>query len=267
MSELLQTLLTPTRAVLELIGAVGLLLKDVAKLARYSLLARQGRRLGWGSLWYQMDRVGVRSIPIVSLVLGCIGAILALQTAPILRDFGQLERVADLVAIAITRELGPLVAAVVLTGFAGAAIAAELGTMVVGEEIEALESHAINPVRFLVVPRVLATIAMTICIAVVADVMGVVGGALVGKFVLGIELDTYISRTLDMVKVRDFLTGLVKAGVFGGLISGIACHLGLGVTGGALGVGSATTKTVVFTIVALISVDLLFTAAFFFLQL
>lgn len=258
-------LLSPLRSGLELVGAVGYLLADTAKLARLALLSGQGRRLGWGNLWYQMDRVGVRSIPIVTLVLGCIGAILALQTAPILREFGQLERVADLVAVAITRELGPLVAAVVLTGFAGAAIAAELGTMVVGEEIEALESHAIDPIRFLVVPRVLATTVMTVCIAVIADVSGVVGGLLVGKFVLGIDFNTYLAHTFDIIRARDFITGLIKAAVFGALISGIACHLGLSVRGGALGVGSATTRTVVNTIVALIAVDLIFTAAFYFL--
>lgn len=258
-------MLATVRQIFEGIGGVGLLLLETARLSRMALLAGQSRRMGWGNLWAQMDRVGVRSIPIVALVLGCIGAILALQTAPILRDFGQLPRVADLIAIAVTRELGPLVAAVVLTGFAGAAIAAELGTMVVGEEVEALEAHAINPVRFLVVPRVVATTVMTVCLAVVADVAGILGGLLVGQLVLGIDVDTYLQRTLDMIRVRDFVTGLVKAGVFGAMIAGIACRLGLSVTGGALGVGSATTRTVVYTIVALIAVDLLFTAAFYFL--
>ncbi len=253
------------KGVLEGVGSVGILLSETVVLARYSLLHKQGRRMGWGNLWVQMDRVGVKSIPIVALVLGCIGAILSLQTAPILRDFGQTERVADLIAIAVTRELGPLVAAVVLTGFAGAAIAAELGTMVVGEEIEALESHAIDPIRFLVVPRVIATTVMTVCITVVADVSGIVGGALVGQFVLGIDFATYFGRTFDMIKNLDFLTGLIKAAVFGAMIAGIACHLGLSVRGGALGVGSATTRTVVNTIVALIAVDLLFTTAFYFL--
>lgn len=267
MSDALKSIFAPFAGVLSLIGSVGYLLADTARLSHQALVPKRGRRTGWGNVWYQMDRVGVRSIPIVALVLGCIGAILALQTAPILRDFGQVERVADLIAIAVTRELGPLVAAVVLTGFAGAAIAAELGTMVVGEEIEALESHAISPTRFLVVPRVVATIVMTICIAVVGDVAGVLGGALVGQTVVGIDFDTYMSHTLNMIKIRDFLTGLVKAGVFGALIAAIACHLGLSVTGGALGVGSATTRTVVYTIVALISVDLLFTAAFYFLKL
>lgn len=265
MASTFKSLLSPLTNVLSLIGSVGYLLRDSAVLARRSLFDKRGRRLGWANLWLQMDRVGVRSIPIVALVLGCIGAILALQTAPILRDFGQVERVADLIAIAVTRELGPLVAAVVLTGFAGAAIAAELGSMVVSEEIEALESHAIDPVRFLVVPRVIATAIMTICIAVVGDVAGVCGGMIVSHTVIGVDAQKYLSHTLDMIKARDFITGLIKAGVFGALISGIACHLGLSVTGGAIGVGSATTKTVVYTIVALIFVDLLFTAAFYFL--
>src|SRR5213078_3962952 len=143
---------------------------------RLALFSKRGRRLGWSNLWAQMVRVGVKSIPIVSLVLFCIGAILALQMAPILRTFGVLDRVADIISLAIFRELGPLVAAIVLTGFAGASIAAEMGTMVVSEEIEALEAHAINPIRFLVVPRVLATAVMMVCLAVVADLVGMSGG-------------------------------------------------------------------------------------------
>src|ERR1700685_4098362 len=132
-----------------------------------------------------MNRVGVRSIPIVCLVLFCIGAILSLQMAPILRDYGAADRVADIIAIAVGRELGPLVCAIVLTGFAGASIAAELGTMVVSEEIEALEAHAINPIRFLVVPRILATTIMMICIAVVGDLAGGLGGLTTSTFFFG----------------------------------------------------------------------------------
>jgi phospholipid/cholesterol/gamma-HCH transport system permease protein len=212
-----------------------------------------------------MDRVGVKAIPIVALVLFCIGAILALQMAPILREYGKVDSVADVISVAIFRELGPLVSAIVLTGFAGASIAAEMGTMVVSEEIEALEAHAINPVRFLVVPRVLATTVMMICIAILGDTAGIVGGLSVSGAFLGIGHQQYVTHTFDILKLMDFFTGLVKAGVFGSLIAGLACHLGLGVTGGAQGVGSATTKTVVYTIVALITVDLLFTAVFYYL--
>src|SRR5204862_766893 len=137
------------------------------------------RRLGWQNLWFQMVRVGVKSIPIVSLVVFCIGAILSFQMAPILKDYGALPQIADIISIAMFRELGPLVSAIVLTGFAGASIAAEMGTMVVSEEVEALEAHAIHPIRFLVVPRVLATTMMMVCLAVVGDLMGSMGGMFV----------------------------------------------------------------------------------------
>jgi phospholipid/cholesterol/gamma-HCH transport system permease protein len=249
--------------ILEFLGGLGYLLRDAAVSLRAALFGKRGRRLGWTNLWAQMNRVGVRSVPIVSLVLFCIGAILSLQMAPILKDYGVIEQVADIISIAVFRELGPLVAAIVLTGFAGASIAAEIGSMVVSEEIEALEAQAISPVRFLVLPRVLATTVMMVCVAVVADLMGVLGGLMVSKFFLGIGYSQYIQHTFDAVKIRDFATGLIKAGCFGTLISGIACYLGLGVTGGAQGVGVATTRTVVLTIVALIIVDLLFTSVFY----
>jgi phospholipid/cholesterol/gamma-HCH transport system permease protein len=270
----MNALLAPFRAVgqavigtLEFLGGMGYLLRDTVAYSRQALLGTRGRRLGWANLWAQMERVGVRSIPIVSLVLFCIGAILALQMAPTLRQFGVVHTVPDIIAIAVFRELGPLVSAIVLTGFAGASIAAEMGTMVVSEEIEALEAHAINPIRFLVVPRVLATTVMMVCIAVVGDLMGMVGGLIVSQFVLEINYRQFITHTFDMLTIKDFLTGLAKAGVFGTIISSLACYLGLSVTGGAQGVGVATTRTVVLTIVALIFVDLLFTGVFYFLGL
>src|SRR5688500_7996798 len=169
-------------SVLELIGGVGYLLLDTAVALRRGLVSGRGRRLGWRNLWAQMVRVGVRSIPIVSIVLLAIGAILVFQIAPILRDYGALDRVADIISIAVFRELGPLVSAIVLTGFAGASIAAEIGTMIVSEEVEALEAQAIHPVRFLVLPRVLATTVMSVCVAVVGNLMGVLGGLFVAYF-------------------------------------------------------------------------------------
>jgi phospholipid/cholesterol/gamma-HCH transport system permease protein len=249
--------------VLTFIGGVGQLIGDALGGAKRGLVTGRGRRMGWANLWAQMVRVGVKSVPIVTLVLYCIGGILALQMAPILKEYGALDRVADIISIAVFRELGPLVAAVVLTGFAGASIAAELGSMVVSEEIEALEAQAINPTRFLVLPRVLATTVMMVCVAVVADLTGVLGGMTVAQSFLGIAPSQYLAHTFEAIKVRDFTSGLVKSGVFGVLISGLACYLGLNVTGGAQGVGVATTRTVVLTIVALIVVDLMFTAVFY----
>ena len=223
---------------------------------------RQGR-FGGEHLFAQMVRVGVRSIPIVSLVQVFIGIILALQMAPTLRDYGQLQRVADIVAIAMFRELGPLLSGIVLSGFAGASIAAELGAMVEGEEIKALRATALNPVRFLVMPRFLATIVMLTLLTVIADVVGVLGGFLTATTILHIDATQYLEYTRNALTHKDFLTGLMKAGVFGLMISIIACYEGLNVTGGAEGVGRATTNTVVKCIVALISADVFFTAIFY----
>ncbi len=249
---------------LEFIGGMGYLLADTAASVPRGLLAKRGRRMGWRNLWAQMVRVGVRSIPIVMLVLFCIGAILSLQMAPILKNYGALSQVANIISVATFRELGPLVSAIVLTGFAGASIAAEIGSMVVSEEIEALEAQAIHPVRFLILPRVVATSIMMVGVAVVGDLMGVLGGLAIGNTFLGISWRSYVDHTFGAIQIRDFLTGLLKAGVFGAIISSLACYLGLGVTGGAQGVGVATTRTVVLTIVALITVDLIFTATFYY---
>lgn len=263
-NSIVGTVINPALFLLTTIGGVGYLLLDMIGQVPRALLARRGRRMGWRNLWAQMDRVGVRSVPIVSLVLFCIGAILSLQMAPILGGFGVVEYVADVISVAVFRELGPLVSAVVLTGFAGASIAAEIGTMVVSEELEALEAHAIDPIRFLVVPRVLATTVMMVCVAMIGNLMGALGGLTVAHFLLGIGTTQYLTHTFNTIlHLRDFITGLVKAGVFGMVISSLACYLGLQVTGGAQGVGVATTRTVVFTIVALIFVDLLFTGVFY----
>jgi phospholipid/cholesterol/gamma-HCH transport system permease protein len=252
---------------LEFIGGHGYLLRDTAIAIPSALIDKRGRRLGWANLWAQMVRVGVKSIAIVSLVVFCIGAILALQMEPILRKYGASAQIADIISIAMFRELGPLVAAIVLTGFAGASIAAEIGTMVVSEEIEALEASAISPIRFLVVPRVVATTLMMISLGVVVDLMGVLGGMMTSRAFLNISFLQYTQHTFAIVQPKDFLTGLIKAGVFGAIISSLACYLGFGVTGGAQGVGTATTRTVVLTIVLLITVDLMFTAVFFYLDL
>jgi len=220
-------------------------------------------RIDPDELCAQIIRLGVRSVFIVSLVCAAVGFILSLQMAPPLSDLGQVELVPNIIAVAILRELGPLIAAIVLIGFAGASIAAELGTMVVGEEIEALEVHALNPFRLLVAPRVVATTVSMTCLAVLADTIAIAAGTALGVFVLGIPLTTYFNNTLAQVGPIDFVTGLVKAAVFGLLIGLIACANGLRVTGGASGVGEATTLTVVQSIVAIIVSDLVFTTIFY----
>ena len=245
-------------------GGLVALLGDVARKAARSI-TRRGGRVRAASLVQQMVRVGVRSIPIVILVEFFIGIILALNLAPTLALYGQLERTADVVAIAIFRELGPLITAIILSGFVGASIAAELGAMVEGEEIKALRAHALDPIRFLVVPRVIATTVMMVALVVLADVVGVFGGFVTGVFVLDINPHAYIDLTREALSITDYLTGLVKAAIFGLLISGLACYEGLHARGGAEGVGRATTQTVVKSIVMLIGADCCFTAAFYVL--
>ncbi|MBC7771525.1 MAG: ABC transporter permease [Pyrinomonadaceae bacterium] len=251
---------------LDQIGAVFLLLIEAMRWIIRSFTRRKVR-LGKAAIVSQLVRVGVRSIFIISLVSGCVGLILVLQMSPPLAEYGQKDRVANITGVAILRELGPLIAAIVLTGFAGAAITAEIGTMVVGEEIEALEAHALNPIRFLVVPRVIATIISMTAIAVIADVVAVLCGLLMGTVGIGIPVRTYIDNTLQQLKLVDFYTGIGKAMVFGLLIGVIACSNGLRVTGGAAGVGKATTATVVQSIVSIIVADLIFTAVFYALKL
>lgn len=220
-------------------------------------------RLGWPALYSQIVRVGARAMFIVGLVSGCVGLILVLQMAPPLDEFGQKPVVANIVGVAVLRELGPLIAAIVMTGFAGAAIAAELGTMVVGEEIEALEAQALNPIRFLVLPRVLASVISMAVLAVYSNIMAIGAGMFIAAVALGIPSIVFWDNLLSQAKLIDFMTGFAKSFVFGGLIGLIACTNGLRVTGGAAGVGKATTSTVVQSVVAIVIADLIFTAIFF----
>jgi phospholipid/cholesterol/gamma-HCH transport system permease protein len=248
------------------VGELSYLLRDTLRWLWRACVVRD-IRLGNQAIIAQMVRIGVQSIFIVSLVSGAIGFILGLQMAPPLSDFGQVELVPNIIAVAVLRELGPLIAAIVLTGFAGAAIAAEIGTMAVNEEIEALEAHALNPVRFLVVPRVLASLISMTCLGVISSFVAIVAALAVSVIVLGVPYETYMNNMLQQAKLVDFWTGVFKGGVFGTLIGIIACANGLQVTGGAAGVGRATTYTVVECVVAIVIADLVFTAIFFALEL
>ncbi len=256
-------ILRTSRRSLGTLGAMQLLLGETAHLTLSGCLPG-GKRLSRKALFYQMVRVGVRAIPIVILVELALGMILPLQTYPKLDEFGQAEQIATINSIAAFRELGALMTAIVLSGFAGASIAAELGTMVTAEEIEALEAMALKPVRFLVVPRMIATVIMMVLLTVIADVVMVFGGYLTGLR-LGIDGQVYYQLTREAVNVAGFITGLVKAGVFGVLIGLISCFLGLNVKPweGSEGVGRATTNTVVYCIVAIIGADAIFTVIFY----
>lgn len=255
-----------TIGILDHTGDVFYLFTDTSRWFFRGLFSRR-YRLGKSAIVSQVCRVGVESIFIVSLVSAAVGLILALQLSPPLDDFGQRDKVANIIAVAVLRELGPLIGAIVLTGFAGASIAAEIGTMVVSEEIEALEASALNPIRFLVVPRLLASTVSMTCLGVISSFCAIVAALMISVTMLGIPYETYVDNMLTQAKLVDFWTGVAKGGVFGTLIGIIACSNGLRVTGGAAGVGRATTYTVVECVVAIVVADLVFTAIFFALGL
>lgn len=211
-------------------------------------------------------QVGVRALPILSLITFFIGLILALQSAYELRKFGALNYVASAVAISMSRELGPLITAIVVIGRSGSAFAAEIGTMKVTEEIDALETMAIHPVDFLVTPKFLAMIVMLPCLTIWANSMGILGGALFGVAQADFTLKRYIQASLDALFLRDIVTGLIKSVMFGITITAVGCHEGLSTGAGAEQVGRSTTRAVVVSIFLVILVDLIFTALFFFVS-
>jgi len=229
---------------------------------------KKRKKLGRTYIAQHMADVGYDSIPIVFLIVYLIGIILGINGIAQLEKFGQEYLLASGIAVALTREMGPLLVAIVLAARIGAAMTAELGTMKVSEEVMALETMAVEPVRFLVVPRFIALVVMTTFLTVLADLMGMLGGMTVGVGMFGrIAFYEYYRLTITGLLNRDILTGLVKSAVFGTIIALVACHDGLSVEGGAEGVGRATTRSVVYAIVLIILADGLFTALFYRLGL
>ena len=211
----------------------------------------------------QAMEAGVRALPILSLITFFIGLILALQAAYELRRFGAMSFVASAVALSMTRELGPLITAVIVIGRSGSAFAAEIGTMKVTEEIDALETMAIDPVGFLVAPKFVAMIVMLPCLTIWANFMGILGGSLFGVLKADFTFQRYILASLDALYLRDVLTGLIKSFMFGMTITAVGCQEGFNTGGGAEQVGRSTTKAVVVSIFLVILVDLVFTMLFF----
>ena len=216
------------------------------------------------AIFYQMSFVGVRSIIIVFFVDIFTGIVIAMQTAYQFEKMGAGIYVAALVAIALCRELSPVLTALVVAGRVGSAIAAELGTMKVSEQIEALDTMAINPVRFLAVPRFLALLLMLPCLTILGDIAGIIGGYIVGNGTLHINTDLYFQTTFKYLKCKDIYTGLIKSGVFAVIIALIGCFEGLNTRGGAEGVGRGTTRSVVISFILIILADCILTAFFYF---
>lgn len=197
------------------------------------------------NIFKQMEFVGVQSLFVVVLTGSFTGMVLALQSFNALKRFGAESLVGPTVALSMARELGPVLTGLMVTGRAGSAMATELGTMRVTEQIDALVTMAVNPVKYLVVPRILAGVLMFPLLTVVTDFVGVIGGYIVGVQLLGINPGVYIGRTVDFVQVSDIFAGLYKATVFGLITTLVASFNGFYASGGAEGVGRAATASVV----------------------
>jgi len=211
----------------------------------------------------QMVEIGVNSLPVVLITAAFTGAVLALQSYTAFRRFSAESLVGTVVSLSMTRELGPVLTGLIVSGRAGAAMAAELGTMRVTEQIDALETLATNPVKYLVVPRFLAALVMLPALTALADAVGILGGYTVGTRLLGANPVTYLARTWDYLKVTDIYHGLLKAFFFGGVIALVSCFQGFVSAGGAAGVGRATTRAVVYSSMTILVSDYFLSALLF----
>lgn len=241
---------------LEDLGRIALLLVDA-----FGWLLRPPFRLG--VTLKQMEFVGVQSVFVVILTGGFTGAVLALQSFHAFRLFTAETLVGVAVALSMTRELGPVLTSLMVAARAGSAMAAEIGTMRITEQIDALATMAVSPVNYLVTPRLVAGIVMVPLLTVVGDVVGIIGGYVVAVGLLDIPSGIYLARMWEAVYLEDLTDGLIKSVVFGLLIALIGCYKGFYTTGGAEGVGRATTEAVVWASISILVSDYFLTALLF----
>ena len=222
------------------------------------------RRVRWKDAFLIAETGGVNALPIIALISFLIGLIMAFQAAIPMRQFGAEIFVADLIALSTLRELGPLMTAIVMAGRTSAAFAAELGTMKVNEEIDAMSTMGLDPVRFLVVTRVIAILIMMPLLTIFANLLGIMGGSVV-LLSLGYPLVTYVDRIIISASYVDLLGGLFKSLAFGLIVAGIGCSRGLQTKTGASAVGVSTTKAVVSGFILIIITDGIFSVVYFYL--
>ena len=253
------------QASLNIWGAFRTLVTFVGELSVSLFLAvLHPRRVRWQDAWLTAERAGVDALPIIALIGFLLGLIMAFQSAIPMRQFGAEIYVANLIGLSMLRELGPLLTAIILAGRSGSAFAAEIGTMKVKEEVDALVTMGLEPVRFLVVPRVIAAVAVMPVLAVFSNLFGLVGGAVVMRS-LGFPLVTYIHQIQSAVLPRDLLGGLFKSLAFGLVVAAIGCQRGLQTKTGASAVGDSTTSAVVSGLILITIVDGIFAVVFFYL--
>ncbi len=237
-------------------GAFSLYMRTLFWIAVPPFRARQ--------IYEQMVKIGVDSLPISTLTSFFIGVVIALQSAYQMHKVGAEMYIPSLVSISMTREIGPILTALVVAGRVGASIAAELGSMKVTEQIDALETLATNPVKYLVAPRFLALFTMLPLLTIYADLVGIIGGYAVSVYKLGLTHSLYLKMSFEPLVMKDIFTGLFKTLVFATIICIISCFEGMRVEGGAEGVGAATTRAVVTSFILIIVSDAFFTVIFYF---
>ena len=242
-----------TLGLFEFVGGLALLFRDTLDYALRGPF--RGAGVSRRAFWTQAVRAGPRALPVVFLVNFFIGMILALIGGSVLEKLGLSQFVGDLLGVGMVLELGPLLTGIIMTGYIGAALTAEIATMVVSEEITALLTMSVNTVRFIVAPRLLAVVLMVPCVTVLGDAVGIFGGSLVATNVVDLSQNTFYERAWSTLDVEDVWHGLLKAFVFGVVIGSIGCYQGFRVKGGAEGVGRVTTSAVVSSIVAIIIAD------------
>jgi phospholipid/cholesterol/gamma-HCH transport system permease protein len=225
----------------------------------------KGKGFRWRSSVESFVEFGVRSLPIVAMISFLIGVIIALQASYTLDQWGANRYIADLVAVSALRELAPLMTAILIAGRCGSAITAEIGTMKVNEEIDALVVMGVNPIKYLVAPKFLAMVAAVPSVTALAMFVMIIGGWASSNFVVGVETEIYVTQTVGAIVEKDLFTGMVKSVFFGIAICWVGVYRGFQVEGGAEGVGRQTTASVVTSIFLIIIVDLVFTVLFYYL--
>lgn len=211
----------------------------------------------------QLYLCGVKSFPVTTTVALFTGMILALQAGLVLRDYGQQVQVGTLVSQTMCREMGPFMTALILAASVGSAMAAELGTMAVSEEVSALHVLSINPVRFLVMPRLVAMLLMCPALTVYTNIVGILGGMLVAYTQLNVSPQAYYDNAMMYLHNKEVWVGLLKALVFGAIVTGVSCYQGLAATDGAIGVGRATRRSVVYSFLLILVVGYFITRFFY----
>ena len=224
-----------------------------------------GNRHRWRAAVHQMLDIGVNALPMVALLAMCSGFILALQGASELRRFGALRYVIDLVAVGFTRELGPLITAIAVSGRSGSAFAAEIGTMAVTEEIDALKVMAFEPVEFVLAPKYLAALVAVPCLTIVSNLSGILAGGLFMLFSTHLSLPLYFHYVMTSISLRDVIMGMIKSVAFATIVAHVGCLEGFRVRGGGDAVGRSTTTAVVRSTFLVIVADAVFTTIFYFI--